>query len=68
MKLTWILDVLKFKQPDWMKAYIDFDTKKRKNAANSFEKKFFKLMINSAYGKTMENLKKRINIRLVNRL
>ena len=54
MKLTWILDVLKFKQPDWMKAYIDFDTKKRKNAANSFEKKFFKLMINSAYGKTME--------------
>ena len=68
MKLTWILDVLKFKQPDWMKAYIDFDTKKRKNAANSFEKFFFKLMINSAYGKTMENLKKRINIRLVNRL
>ena len=51
-----------------MKAYIDFDTKKRKNAANSFEKNFFKLMINSAYGKTMENLKKRINIRLVNRL
>ena len=68
MKLTWILDVLKFKQPDWMKAYIDFDTKKRKNAANSFEKNFFKLMINSTYGKTMENLKKRINIRLVNRL
>ena len=68
MKLTWILDVLKFKQPDWMKVYIDFDTKKQKNAANSFEKNFFKLMINSAYGKTMENLKKRINIRLVNRL
>ena len=68
MKLTWILDVLKFKQPDWMKVYIDFDTKKQKNAANSFEKIFFKLMINSAYGKTMENLKKRINIRLVNRL
>ena len=68
MKLTWILDVLKFKQPDWMKAYIDFDTKNRKNAANSSEKIFFKLMINSVYGKTMENLKKRINIRLVNRL
>ena len=39
--------------------------KKRKNAANDFEKGFFKLMINSLYGKTMENLRKRINVRLV---
>ena len=37
------------------------------NAANSFEKDFFKLMINSVYGKTMENLQKRINVRLVNK-
>ena len=36
------------------------------NAANDFEKEFFKLMINSVYGKTMENLQKRINVRLVN--
>ena len=40
--------------------------KKRMNAANDFEKDFFKLMINSVYGKTMENLRKRINVRLVN--
>ena len=36
------------------------------NAANDFEKDFFKLMTNSVYGKTMQNLRKRINVRLVN--
>ena len=49
-----------------MKKYIDFNTEKRKNAANDFEKDFFKLLINSVYGKTMKNLRKRINVRLVN--
>ena len=49
-----------------MKKYIDFNTQKRRNAANDFEKDFFNLMINSVYGKTMENLQKRISVRLVN--
>ena len=49
-----------------MKKYIDFNSKKRMNAANDFEKDFFKLMINSVYGKTIENLRKRINARFVN--
>ena len=66
MKLTKIHGVLKFKQFDWMKKYINFNTEKRKNAANDFEKDFFKLIINSVYGKTTENLQKRINVPLVN--
>ena len=49
-----------------MKNYIDFNTEKRMNAANDFAKYFFKLVINSAYGKTLENLRKRINVRLIN--
>ena len=67
MKLTKIHRVLKFKQSDWMKNYIDFNTEKRMNAANNFEKDLFKLMINSVYGKTVENLPKRINVGLVNK-
>ena len=51
---------------DYIENYIDFNTKKIMNAANDFEKDFFKLMINSVYGKTIENLRKRINVRLVN--
>ena len=57
--------MLKFKQSDSMKTYINFNTEKRKNAANNFEKGFFKLMINSVYGKTMKNLRKRIKVRIV---
>ena len=67
MKLTKIHRVLTFKQSEWMKKYIDFNTDKRTNAANSFEKDFFKLMINSVYCKTMGNLRKRVNVRLVNK-
>ena len=66
MKLTKVHRVLKFKRSGWLRKYFDIKCK-RTNAANSFEKDFFKLMNNSVSGKTMENLRKKINLRLVNK-
>ena len=65
MELKKIYKVLKFKQKHWMKPYIDFNTQKRKEATNEADKNHFKLLDNVLYGKTMENMRKRIKIRVV---
>ena len=66
MNLTKSYRVVKFEQFHYLNTYINFNTEKRKDAVNSFEKGFFRRMVNSVYRKTMENLRKRINVRLVN--
>src|SRR5271170_3137750 len=60
-----VTEILSFDQTNWLAPYIDFNTKLRQKAKNDFEKDFFKLMNNSVYSKTMENVRKYQDVKIM---
>jgi len=65
MKLKRVHKVLEFEQECWMEPYIRMNTEFRKNAKSKFEKNFYKLVNTSVFGKTMENLRNSVDIKMV---
>ena len=60
-----IHEIISFKQSKWLESYISFNTHKRNKAKNDFEKDFFKLLVNAAFGKFLENVWNRLDLELI---
>ena len=66
IKLIKIHRILKFRQSNWLNEYIEFNTKERQESTCAFCRAYFKLLINCIYGKSCENITKKINVKLIN--
>ena len=60
-----IHEIISFKQSKWLESYISFNTQKRNKAKNDFERDFFKLLVNAAFGKFLENVRNRLDLELL---
>ena len=67
MKVEKVHNVISFKQSKWLEKYKNFNSKKRNQAENDFEKDFYKILNNSFYGKTMESVRNRIGVNFIGR-
>ena len=66
MELTTVHRILQSNQSNSLREYVEFSTKKRQESTDEFNETIFKLRINCVYGKSMKNIRKRINVTLVN--